>query len=115
MITSSDENVLGVFENHCDVGSVHLASSCKYDPQHQVYTIASAGANIWGDHDDFHFVWQRLRGDFIVTMRAEFVGEGDRIHIENWAGWHDPAWTPIPLPSAPEFTVMGWFHSNSAE
>jgi TolB protein len=85
MIASPHEYTLGVFENHCDVGSVHLPSSCKYDPQQQAYTIASAGANIWGDHDDFHFAWKRMSGDFIATMRAEFVGTGVNSHRK--LGW----------------------------
>ena len=49
---------LGQFENETDVGTVTPAGACVYDAAHQMYTITSAGANIWGDRDDFHFVWK---------------------------------------------------------
>ena len=49
------------------------------------YKLTGAGANIWGDHDDFHFVWKRMAGDFIVTTRAEFVGAGVNPHRK--LGW----------------------------
>ena len=74
-----------LFENHCNVGSVNLPSSCEYNPEQQVYTIASAGQNIWGDHDDFHFLWRRMRGNFIATVRAEFLGTGVNPHRK--LGW----------------------------
>ncbi|RPJ45575.1 MAG: biopolymer transporter TolR, partial [Chloroflexi bacterium] len=56
-----------------------------YDPEEQVFTIAGAGANIWGDHDDFHFVWRRMRGNFIVTARAAFISAGKNPHRK--LGW----------------------------
>jgi sugar lactone lactonase YvrE len=76
---------LDLFEDHSDVGSVHLPNSCVYDSEQQVYTVAGAGANIWGDHDDFHFVWRRMRGDFIATMHAKFMGTGVNPHRK--LGW----------------------------
>src|SRR5260221_1033239 len=85
MLSSPHKYALDPFENHSDIGSVHLLGSCEYDPQQQVYTIGSAGANIWGDHDDFQFVWRRMRGNFIVTMRAEFKGAGVNPHRK--LGW----------------------------
>jgi|GEM_PF-6351223 len=27
---------------------------------------------MWFDHDEFHFVWKRMRGDFTLTTRAQF-------------------------------------------
>jgi TolB protein len=85
MTSSLYKYALGQFEDQTDVGSVKPAGSCKYDVKQQVYTIASAGANIWGDHDDFHFVWKRMTGDFIVTMRAALIGAGVNPHRK--LGW----------------------------
>jgi hypothetical protein len=85
MTTSSHPNIPNSFENHSDVGSVRTPGTCVYDPEQQVYSLASAGANIWGDHDDFLFVWRRMRGDFILTMRAEFIGAGVNPHRK--LGW----------------------------
>lgn len=85
MIPSPYKYALDPFEDHSDVGSVHLPSSCEYDPEQQVFTVASAGANIWEDHDDFHYVWRRMKGNFIATVRAEFIGAGVNPHRK--LGW----------------------------
>ncbi len=85
MPSSSDDHLLGQFEHQTDVGSVIPPGSCVYDAAQQIYTMTSAGANIWGDHDDFHFLWKRMVGDFIVTTRAEFVGAGVNPHRK--LGW----------------------------
>ena len=45
----------------------------------------AAGQNIWADHDDFHFVWLRMAGDFIVTTQAALLGEGVNPHRK--LGW----------------------------
>ena len=85
MSTSAQSYPLGSFESQSDVGSLQLVGSCEYDQEQQTYTIRGAGTNIWGDHDDFHFVWRRMRGDFIVTMRAAFLGTGKNPHRK--LGW----------------------------
>ncbi len=80
-----DKYALGQFEDQADIGSIHHSGSCDYDIEQQVYNITGAGANVWADHDDFHFVWRRLSGDFIVTARAELIGEGVNAHRK--FGW----------------------------
>ncbi len=45
-----------------------------YIPSTQQYVIGGAGYNIWLDHDEFHFAWKKMKGDFILYTRAEFVG-----------------------------------------
>lgn len=76
---------LGQFEQQTDVGAVKQRGSCHYDAEQQRYTITGSGANIWNDHDDFHYVWKRLTGNFIVTMQAQFVGQGVQAHRK--LGW----------------------------
>ncbi len=76
---------LGLFDEQSSVGTVLHPGHCEYDVALQSYTISGAGANIWGDHDDFHFVWKQLTGDFIVTLQAEFLGEGTNAHRK--LGW----------------------------
>lgn len=85
MTASSNKYLLNQFENQTDIGSIHQTGSCEYDPEQQAYTIAGAGANIWEDHDDFHFVWRRMSGNFIVTTLAEFIGKGVNPHRK--FGW----------------------------
>src|SRR5262245_22475428 len=85
MTSSSHQSPLDPFESQSDVGSIRFSGSCLFYPDQQSYTITGAGSNIWGDHDEFHFVWRRLRGDFIATTQAEFIGEGVNPHRK--LGW----------------------------
>jgi hypothetical protein len=78
-------HTLGLFEGETDVGTVKLPGSTAYDAELQTYTIAGGGANIWADHDDFHFVWKRMSGNFIVSTRADFIGMGVEPHRK--LGW----------------------------
>src|SRR6267154_1696357 len=79
------EPSLGVFDGHGDVGRTRNPGSVVYDAVHEVYTIAGSGANMWADRDDFHFLWKRLRGNFILTARAQFSDAGVEPHRK--LGW----------------------------
>jgi TolB protein len=85
MLASSSLPVPAPFEAQTGVGRILHSGSCSYDPAQETFTISGAGANIWGDHDDFHFVWRRMRGDFIATARANFLGQGKNPHRK--LGW----------------------------
>jgi TolB protein len=85
MIAFFDDEALGQFTHESDVGTVQPPGQCVYDAAQQRYTIASAGQNIWGDHDDFHFVWKKLTGDFIVTAQVALLGAGVNPHRK--LGW----------------------------
>ncbi|MBK8021551.1 MAG: TolB family protein [Chloroflexi bacterium] len=85
MSRSREKYAVDPFETHSDVGSPRLAGSCTLDPQTQVFTITGAGVNIWEVRDEFHYVWRRMRGDFIATVRAEFQGAGVNPHRK--LGW----------------------------
>src|SRR4051794_29392101 len=76
----SQSEAVGIFEGHGDVGTNVKPGSAVYISQTQQYIISGAGYNIWGDHDEFHFVWKKMKGDFIVNARAEFLG--------NWVDYH---------------------------
>lgn len=76
---------LGVFEGHGDIGKGVKPGSAVYNPQKQEYVISGAGYNIWFDHDEFQFVWKRIKGDFTVYTRASFVGKGVEAHRK--VGW----------------------------
>lgn len=39
---------------------------------------------MWTDHDEFHYAWTRLEGDFIVRARMKFLGKG---HENRKIGW----------------------------
>lgn len=76
---------LGVFQHTADIGEVRLTGSVSYDESTQEYLVAGDGANVWGDRDEFRFVWRPLRGDFILRAHVEFLGEGVAPHRK--LGW----------------------------
>jgi TolB protein len=63
---------LGVFAAQADVGSVAPPGKLEYNPATGVYTIRSAGANLWMKTDAFHFVWKKISGDVSLTADIEF-------------------------------------------
>jgi hypothetical protein len=81
----SQDASLGEFESHGDVGSPKLAGSAGYDPARQAYTLSGAGTNMWFTTDQFHFLWRKMKGDFILRTRIEFIGQGAIAHRK--AGW----------------------------
>jgi len=81
----SEEKVLGECESQTDVGAPKLKGSALYDASNQTYTVSGAGANMWVARDEFHFVSKRVKGDFILRTRLEFIGKGAVAHRK--AGW----------------------------
>ncbi len=81
----SQDTSLGEFESHGDVGSLKLAGSASYDPASQEYTLTGAGTNMWFTTDQFHFLWRKMKGDFILRARIEFIGQGAIAHRK--VGW----------------------------
>jgi TolB protein len=65
---------IGIFDGQQDIGTHTKPGSGIYIPQMQQYVISGSGYNIWFDHDEFHFVYKKMKGDFILYTRAEFVG-----------------------------------------
>ena len=82
---SAQQKTLGSFDGHADIGTPALAGTARYDAAHQEYTLTAAGTNMWFGRDQFHFLWKRLQGDFILRARAEFVGAGTDAHRK--LGW----------------------------
>jgi len=76
---------LGQFQGQADVGLVKLPGSASYDPKNQEYIIHGSGENMWFDRDEFHLVYKRTSGDFILQTRAHFLGEGVNPHRK--LGW----------------------------
>lgn len=76
---------VGIFDSQTDVGHPRRPGSASYDPGRGGYLVTGSGQNMWGDHDDFHFVWKRMTGNFILSARARFVGRGVDPHRK--LGW----------------------------
>ncbi len=65
-------NNLGIFEDQTDVGNPALAGAASFDPGQKQYTVSGGGANIWGQKDEFHYVWRHVSGDFSLTATVRF-------------------------------------------
>ena len=54
-----------------DIGSPAIASTGSFDQG--TFTITAAGADIWGQSDQFNFVYQQVTGDVEVIARVDSV------------------------------------------
>ena len=81
----SAQRTFGIFDSQTDVGRAKPTTLSSYNPMGQSYSVAGSGQNMWGDRDDFHFVWKRMSGNFILSTRARFVGKGVEPHRK--LGW----------------------------
>ena len=79
------EEPLALFDGHGDIGNVARPGSVAEDPADGALVIEGAGTNMWFAADEGHFLWKRLKGDFIVSARVAFVGEGVEAHRKT--GW----------------------------
>ncbi len=74
-----------MFDGQTDVGGPKKAGSTSFDAKREEYTISGAGANMWAGRDEFRYVWKRMKGNFILTTRARFLGKGVDPHRK--IGW----------------------------
>ncbi|HUB50996.1 MAG TPA: hypothetical protein VL986_02435, partial [Terracidiphilus sp.] len=68
----AQSGAIGIFEGQSDVGSVIPPGTAEFDRATGVYTIHSAGANLWGTTDGFHFLWKKMSGDVSLTADIDF-------------------------------------------
>jgi hypothetical protein len=73
---SGHAQTLGIFESQSDVGAVTPPGTAVYDPAAETYTLTSAGANLWGTTDAFHFLWKKMSGDAVLTADISFPETG---------------------------------------
>ncbi len=72
---------IGIFDGQSDIGAALAPGSASYDPIQGVYTLHSAGYNIWYGRDEFRFLWKKVEGDVSLAADASFPnteGYGDR-------------------------------------
>jgi TolB protein len=77
---NGQQTSVGIFEGHTDIGTNVKPGSATFIPATGQYVISGAGYNVWADHDEFQFVWKKMKGDFIISTRAEFLG--------TWVNYH---------------------------
>ncbi len=76
---------IGLFDGHGDVGSPKRAGTATFNAVSEEYALSAGGVNMWAERDEFHFVWKRMTGDFILQARVEFLGQGVDPHRKT--GW----------------------------
>lgn len=74
VLAAAQQNSIGVFDGQTDIGPETKPGSAVYLSETRQYVISGAGSNIWNDRDEFHFLYKRMKGDFILHARSEFVG-----------------------------------------
>ena len=85
LAASTQAGPLGQFDGHDDIGSPKISGSAKYNAVSQNYALSASGLNMWASRDEFHFLWKRMKGDFILQARVEFIGKGVDPHRK--LGW----------------------------
>jgi TolB protein len=75
----------GIFDGQNDIGMIKHPGSGSYDSETQQYHLSGSGTNVWATHDEFHFFWKRMKGDFILRTNATFLGKGVEDHRK--IGW----------------------------
>jgi len=81
----AQQNAVGIFDHHTDIGHPKNAGSTAYDPVTQTYQLSGAGYNIWFERDELHYTYKKLKGDFILTANFAFIGKGTDPHRK--IGW----------------------------
>lgn len=81
----AQNNPIGVFDDHQDIGAVKHKGDVSYHSDDQEYLIEGSGANMWFGDDQFQFLWKSIQGDFILRAKVSFVGEGVDPHRK--LGW----------------------------
>jgi TolB protein len=82
----SQNTSLGVFTNSADIGKPKKAGSSSFDPATKTYLLKGAGYNIWFNRDEFHYLYNKMKGDFVLTANFQFVSDtGGNPHRK--VGW----------------------------
>src|SRR5665213_3358297 len=82
---SAQDNAVGIFDHHEDVGHPKNAGSSQYDKVTHTYTLRGSGYNIWFNRDEFQYLYKKIKGDFIATANFEFIGAKGNDHRK--IGW----------------------------
>ncbi len=111
-ILVAQNTAVGIFQNHGDVGNPKSPGNASYDQATQTYSLKGAGYNVWFGRDEFHYAYNKLKGDFILTASFEFVGKGTDPHRKiGWmvrSGTADNAQHVSAVSHGDGLTVLQW-------
>jgi len=81
----AQNQLIGIFQENADIGNPQNAGSAVYNSSDQSYLLKGSGYNIWFARDEFHYLYNKIKGDFILTANFKFEGEGEEPHRKT--GW----------------------------
>jgi TolB protein len=84
-LTQAQKSQVGIFENNSDIGKPKIAGSVNYNNETQQYQIIGGGKNIWFNQDEFHYVYKKIKGNFILTANMKMMGLSNNNHRK--IGW----------------------------
>lgn len=62
-----------VFTEHQDIGPVAIAGDATYSAATETYTITASGADVWGNADEFHYLFAPLSGNIRISATLQWV------------------------------------------
>ena len=65
-----------IFKNSSDVGNPKMKGSFTYNKVNDMYTLTGGGYDMWFERDEFFIVWKEVTGDFKLSAKVAFEGEG---------------------------------------
>jgi TolB protein len=84
--TYAQKKTIGLFDAQADVGKVLHKGSAVYNPKTKDYTVEGSGYNIWGTHDEFHFLYKKMKGNFVLKTNAVFLSKQGKVD-DRKIGW----------------------------
>lgn len=81
----SQNALTGIFQISRDIGNPKITGTASYNEADQSYTTNGSGYNIWFERDEFHYLYNEIKGNFILTANFKFEGKGTESHRKT--GW----------------------------
>jgi TolB protein len=84
-ILHAQNDTLGVFTHHQDIGNPKNPGNAQYDKVTHTYSLKGSGYNIWFNRDEFQYLYKQVKGDFTATANFQFKGATGNGHRK--IGW----------------------------
>ncbi len=63
-----------------DIGNPKTKGKTAFNPKTQSFLLEGAGYNIWFERDEFHYAYDTLSGNFMITTHLSFDSEAGNPH-----------------------------------
>jgi TolB protein len=64
----------GIFAGQSEVGPVKLKGDVVYNAKTKTYIVSGSGADVFFTKDELHYVWKKVKGDFMLKANGAFIG-----------------------------------------